>query len=329
FTRATLAWALAAGAAIVLTRGLLPSAYRLASIPFSTAGYHFQPFFLLALGPALLREPPTLGPLAWSPRACGGRRLWPRTGPAQRAGRIGAGRRLSAWPGAGPGRRRAVRRDFHHRQAPQAHRPPRAGAGAGQPGRGPAAAHGGLRRPASGSVTMGLPGGHRPAAYQPDLYPAVLGHPETADYVGRGPGLHLPRGRHRARLRGVRPAPGLVAGGRGQPDPAGGRRGQPELAPAGARRPPCTAGCGSGRRLTAGKAPLARRGLHRPGAGNRYHGRLNRRPPRTAHSRTCAMIDLYYWTTPNGHKITMFLEEAGLPYRIHPVNISKGDQFKP
>ncbi|GAB1579362.1 glutathione binding-like protein [Bordetella petrii] len=41
------------------------------------------------------------------------------------------------------------------------------------------------------------------------------------------------------------------------------------------------------------------------------------------------MIDLYYWTTPNGHKITMFLEEAGLPYRIHPVNISKGDQFKP
>jgi GSH-dependent disulfide-bond oxidoreductase len=41
------------------------------------------------------------------------------------------------------------------------------------------------------------------------------------------------------------------------------------------------------------------------------------------------MIDLYYWTTPNGHKITMFLEEAGLPYRIHPVNIGKGDQFTP
>jgi len=41
------------------------------------------------------------------------------------------------------------------------------------------------------------------------------------------------------------------------------------------------------------------------------------------------MIDLYYWTTPNGHKITIFLEEAGLPYRITPVNISKGDQFKP
>jgi len=41
------------------------------------------------------------------------------------------------------------------------------------------------------------------------------------------------------------------------------------------------------------------------------------------------VIDLHYWTTPNGHKITVFLEEAGLPYRIVPVNISKGEQFKP
>jgi GST-like protein len=41
------------------------------------------------------------------------------------------------------------------------------------------------------------------------------------------------------------------------------------------------------------------------------------------------MIDLYYWTTPNGHKITIFLEETGLPYTIHPVNIGKGEQFKP
>lgn len=41
------------------------------------------------------------------------------------------------------------------------------------------------------------------------------------------------------------------------------------------------------------------------------------------------MIDLHYWTTPNGHKITMFLEEAGLEYRIIPVNISKGEQFAP
>lgn len=41
------------------------------------------------------------------------------------------------------------------------------------------------------------------------------------------------------------------------------------------------------------------------------------------------MIDLYYWTTPNAHKITLFLEEAGLAYNIHPINIGKGDQFDP
>lgn len=41
------------------------------------------------------------------------------------------------------------------------------------------------------------------------------------------------------------------------------------------------------------------------------------------------MIDLHYWPTPNGHKVTMFLEEAGLPYTIHPVDIGKGAQFEP
>lgn len=41
------------------------------------------------------------------------------------------------------------------------------------------------------------------------------------------------------------------------------------------------------------------------------------------------MIDLYYWPTPNGHKITLFLEETGLPYTLHPVNIGKGEQFQP
>ena len=41
------------------------------------------------------------------------------------------------------------------------------------------------------------------------------------------------------------------------------------------------------------------------------------------------MIDLYYWPTPNGHKISIFLEEAGLPYTIHPINIGKGEQFAP
>ena len=41
------------------------------------------------------------------------------------------------------------------------------------------------------------------------------------------------------------------------------------------------------------------------------------------------MIDLHYWPTPNGHKITLFLEEAGLPYRIQPVDIGRGEQFHP
>lgn len=41
------------------------------------------------------------------------------------------------------------------------------------------------------------------------------------------------------------------------------------------------------------------------------------------------MIDLHYWPTPNGHKITIFLEEANVPYTLHRVNIGAGDQFKP
>jgi GST-like protein len=41
------------------------------------------------------------------------------------------------------------------------------------------------------------------------------------------------------------------------------------------------------------------------------------------------MIDLYYWTTPNGHKITIFLEEAGLPYTVKTIRIGKGEQFAP
>lgn len=41
------------------------------------------------------------------------------------------------------------------------------------------------------------------------------------------------------------------------------------------------------------------------------------------------MIDVYYWSTPNGHKVTMFLEETSTPYRIIPVNIGRGEQFAP
>ncbi len=41
------------------------------------------------------------------------------------------------------------------------------------------------------------------------------------------------------------------------------------------------------------------------------------------------MIDLYSWPTPNGHKVHIMLEETGLAYTIHPINIQKGDQFQP
>src|SRR5256886_17191387 len=53
---------------------------------------------------------------------------------------------------------------------------------------------------------------------------------------------------------------------------------------------------------------------------------IMRRPQST--QRNMPMIDVYYWTTPNGHKVTIFLEEAGLEYKIIPINIGKGEQFK-
>lgn len=41
------------------------------------------------------------------------------------------------------------------------------------------------------------------------------------------------------------------------------------------------------------------------------------------------MIDLYYWPTPNGWKVSILLEELGVPYTVHPINITRGDQFEP
>ena len=41
------------------------------------------------------------------------------------------------------------------------------------------------------------------------------------------------------------------------------------------------------------------------------------------------MIDLYTWSTPNGRKASVMLEECGLPYRVHPIDIGKGEQFTP
>ena len=41
------------------------------------------------------------------------------------------------------------------------------------------------------------------------------------------------------------------------------------------------------------------------------------------------MLDIYFWTTPNGYKVLLFAEEAGVPYTIKPVNIGRGEQFTP
>jgi GST-like protein len=53
------------------------------------------------------------------------------------------------------------------------------------------------------------------------------------------------------------------------------------------------------------------------------------RAPKARSARHGRPIDLYYWPTPNGWKITIMLEECRLPYNVIPLNISRGDQFKP
>jgi GST-like protein len=58
------------------------------------------------------------------------------------------------------------------------------------------------------------------------------------------------------------------------------------------------------------------------------HARFTRQVGISASTDGLTMIDVYYWTTPNGHKVTIFLEEAGLEYKIIPINIGKGEQFK-
>jgi len=52
-------------------------------------------------------------------------------------------------------------------------------------------------------------------------------------------------------------------------------------------------------------------------------------PFTTLRRQPTTMIDLYSWATPNGHKIHILLEELGLPYRVHAVNIGRGEQFAP
>src|SRR6201986_4238511 len=57
--------------------------------------------------------------------------------------------------------------------------------------------------------------------------------------------------------------------------------------------------------------------------------KMAKKSPKKAVRRTPAPIELYYWPTPNGHKISIALEELKLPYVLKPVNIGKGEQFAP
>ena len=52
-------------------------------------------------------------------------------------------------------------------------------------------------------------------------------------------------------------------------------------------------------------------------------------PPATIHFQQSGMIELYSWTTPNGHKIHIMLEETGLPYRVHKINLGAKEQTRP
>ncbi len=85
---------------------------------------------------------------------------------------------------------------------------------------------------------------------------------------------------------------------------------------------------GARRLFRRGQAQVSR--VHRPGAGEcaaRADGSPRRQKFRQTTGET--MIDLYTWPTPNGHKIHIMLEETGLEYKVHAIDIGAGEQFKP
>ena len=93
-----------------------------------------------------------------------------------------------------------------------------------------------------------------------------------------------------------------------------GHRGAANVAPAATRSP------------AAKRAPAAR--SLETATAKRTAKAASGRAPRKAADKEPNEIEVHFWPTPNGHKVTIMLEECGLPYRIVPVNIFKGDQFK-
>ena len=87
--------------------------------------------------------------------------------------------------------------------------------------------------------------------------------------------------------------------------------------------------CCPGRRMRCARARIDEMRAEAARGGCRHRNSSKAQTAARAAARGGTMIDLYYWPTPNGHKITLFLEETGLPYRLVPVNIGTGEQFKP
>src|SRR5262249_28030628 len=85
------------------------------------------------------------------------------------------------------------------------------------------------------------------------------------------------------------------------------------------------AGCRLGCRL----GPGGNVWMARTSASKRSRGARKASPARTRRPAPAKPIDLHYWPTPNGYKVSIMLEECGLPYRVIPLNIARGDQFKP
>src|SRR5205807_5390985 len=94
-------------------------------------------------------------------------------------------------------------------------------------------------------------------------------------------------------------------------------------------RPPAPDAAGGALLAHPGGDPLGRPSTRRAHARSSLRARLFGRRDRSVAPGEQPMIDFYYWPTPNGWKVAIMLEECGLEYRMIPVNIGRGDQFKP
>ncbi|HEX7577601.1 MAG TPA: hypothetical protein VF430_06150, partial [Verrucomicrobiae bacterium] len=77
------------------------------------------------------------------------------------------------------------------------------------------------------------------------------------------------------------------------------------------------------------RAKAKRSAKSRPAGKGKPKAKAAKRSAKKSAKKSAKPIELYYWPTPNGFKISIMLEECRLPYTMIPVNISRGEQFKP